>query len=105
MITLLPDLYVVIAQLDHERAPQPRPLQSGFSTDCAYRVLGVHSPSETAEAYLILSNDRDEIWFISNRHVRTLGLRPGCTQLRLSLCDHQSVSEHLGLSAVALRAR
>ncbi len=85
MIALLPDLYVVIAQLDHARAPQPLPLQNGFSEAYAYRILGLHTPSETSEAYLILSNDRDEIWFISNRHVRTLGLRPGCTELRLPL--------------------
>lgn len=51
----------------------------------AYRILGIHSPSETGEAYLIVSNDRDEIWFVSNRHFRTLDLRPDTAALRLSL--------------------
>ena len=58
------------------RAPVPRPLENGFSADMAYRVLGLYSPSETSEAFLVLSNDRDEMWFISNRHVITTGLRP-----------------------------
>lgn len=29
-------------------------------------------PSETSDAYFILSNDRDEVWFICNRHLRTV---------------------------------
>lgn len=74
MVVIEKDLYVVIRELDHERAPQPRPLQSGFSNAIAYRVLGLHSASETSEAYLILANDRDEIWFISNKHVRAHGI-------------------------------
>ena len=68
-----------------ERAPRPLPLANGFSEHVAYRILGVHSPSETGEAYLILSNDRDEIWFISNRHLRTWELRPETNALRLPL--------------------
>jgi hypothetical protein len=40
----------------------------------AYRVIGVHSPSETSECYFILSNDRNEVWFISNRHCRTVAV-------------------------------
>lgn len=83
MLAFTPDLFVVVQQLDGERAPQPRPLASGFSTGTAYRVLGVHTPSETAEAYFILSNDRDEVWFVSNRHFRTHALVPGITALRL----------------------
>ena len=62
----------------------PRPLDSGFSTASAYRVLGLHAPSETGEAYFILSNDRDEVWFVSNRHFRTYALVPGTTALRMA---------------------
>ena len=52
------------------QAPPPLPLVSNFSEDTLYRVLGIHAPSETSEAYLILINDLDQIWFISNRHTR-----------------------------------
>lgn len=85
MLAFLPDLFVVVHEFPGERAPQPRPLASGFSGGTAYRVLGVHTPSETAEAYFILSNDRDEVWFVSNRHFRTHALVPGTTALRLPL--------------------
>ena len=83
MLAFTQDLFVVVKEMDSERAPHPRPLSSGFSNGTAYRVLGVHTPSETAEAYFILSNDRDEVWFVSNRHFRTHALMPGTTALRL----------------------
>ncbi|WP_245557617.1 hypothetical protein [Deinococcus peraridilitoris] len=38
-----------------------RALDSGFSKDVAYRVLGLFNPSETSQACLILANDRDEL--------------------------------------------
>lgn len=85
MVTLLPGLYLRVEPFDGPRAPQPQPLASGFSRDTAYLALGLYSPSETSEAYVILSNDRDEVWFISNRHLRTAGLRPASTALRLPL--------------------
>lgn len=72
MIAYEHGLYVRIAEL--AKGPHPRPLSSGFNSDTAYRVLGIYSPSETAEAYLTLSNDCDELWFISNRHVRMVRL-------------------------------
>ncbi len=84
MIAFEPGLYVRIKEL--AEGPQPRPLSSGFNSETAYRVLGIHNPSETAEAYLILSNDRDEIWFISNRHTRTVSLIDQIT-LRIPLED------------------
>ena len=40
----------------------------------AYRTLGCFNPSETADAYYVLANDRDEVWFICNRHVRVVVL-------------------------------
>lgn len=87
MLTIERDLYVVVREMRGERAPQPKPLPNGFSENIAYRVLGLHSASETSEAYLILSNDREELWFISNKHVRIHGLFPGCTRLRFAI-DH-----------------
>ena len=77
------DLYVRIRQL-HD-APHPLPLKSGFSNDVAYRVLGLHSASETSEAYFILANDKDQTWFISNRHVAIVGIFPGRTVLQFVL--------------------
>jgi hypothetical protein len=63
-------LKVRISQLDGDNAPRPLPLSSGFTEASIYEVLGMHIPAETGEAWLILKNDRDEMWFISNRHVR-----------------------------------
>jgi hypothetical protein len=91
MTALLPDLYVRIQPLDGPRAPQPHPLASGFSTGVAYRVLGLYSPSETSEAYAILSNDRDEMWFISNRHLRTHAVLSGATAFRLPIVSGDGV--------------
>lgn len=82
MVTIEHDLYVVVNEMPGENAPTPRPLANGFSENVAYRVLGLHDASEASEAYLILANDRDELWFISNRHVRAHGLFPGNTQMR-----------------------
>lgn len=83
MITIEPGLFVRIEQL--RDGPKPEPLRNGFSHNVAYRVLGVHTPSETSEAYLILSNDRDEIWFISNKHVRTAFIEPERFAFRISI--------------------
>lgn len=71
MITFEKGLYVRVQEMEGPRAPMPRPLQSGFVAETAYRVLGLHAPSETSDAYFVLSNDRDEVWFITTRHVRT----------------------------------
>ena len=68
------DVYVRIEQMQGERAPQPLPLSNGFSRENSYEVLGIHTASESADAFLILRNDRDEMWFISNRHVRIVDL-------------------------------
>ncbi len=85
MICIEPGLYVLIEQLESERAPQPLPLANGFSRGFAYRVLGIYSASETSEAYFIMSNDQDELWFISNRHLRTYKIIQETTQFRISL--------------------
>jgi len=68
MTSLESGLYVRIEELDN--GPKPFPLTNGFSMGQAYRALGLYNPSETSDAYFVLSNDRDEIWFICNRHVR-----------------------------------
>ena len=74
MLAFHPQMFVRIVELGGPRAPMPLPLQSGFSPDRAYRVLGVYNPSETSDAYFILPNDRDELWFICQRHLRFAGL-------------------------------
>lgn len=79
-------LYVHIVQ--RQAGPPPLPLAQGFSEQVAYRILGVYNPSETGECWLILSNDRDELWYISQRHVRTWELHPELTQLRLTIATN-----------------
>ena len=79
MTSLEPGLYVRIEELDN--GPKPLPLANGFSAGHAYRALGLYNPSETGDAYFVLSNDRDEIWFICKSHA----LLPGEQELRFPL--------------------
>lgn len=74
--------------------PRPLPLLSGFSLTTAYRALGCFNPSETSDAYFILSNDRDEVWFICNCHLRTVYLQRDSKAFRLPLSslDGQSLT-------------
>jgi hypothetical protein len=74
-IYIQPKVYVRIEEFPGDNAPRPLPLRSGFSEDRHSEVLGIHTPSESAEAFLILKNDRDEMWFISNRHCRIVDHR------------------------------
>lgn len=83
MIDFERGLYVRIVQ--RPAGPPPLPLEQGFSEHIAYRVLGVYNPSESGECWLILSNDRDEMWYISQRHVRTCSLQPESNQFRIAL--------------------
>ncbi|RWR01872.1 hypothetical protein ED28_09530 [[Pantoea] beijingensis] len=83
MLWLEQGLYLKVNQL--ENGPRPLPLQSGFNGETAYRVLGCFNPSETSDAYYILSNDRDEIWFICNRHLRTVALTQHTCEFRIPL--------------------
>ena len=85
MITLENGLYLRVQEL--QNGPKPFPLQSGFNPDTAYRALGMFTPSETSDAYLILSNDRDEVWFICNRHLRTVALVTSNAALRVPLAS------------------
>lgn len=106
MIHIEPGLYVTVVQTTERRAPQPLPLESGFSTHYAYRVLGVYSPSETSEAFFILSNDRDEIWFISNRHLRAYKINRQSEEFRIAIAERRLSglgSNHLA-AAATLRA-
>lgn len=97
MLTLEHALYVRIQELP--QGPKPLPLQSGFSIDTAYRALGMFNPSETSDAYFILSNDRDETWFICNRHVRTVALAPQQHAFRLPLQQLQLPSPAPSIAA------
>lgn len=83
MLWLEQGLYLRIKELDN--GPRPLPLQSGFNNETAYRVLGCFNPSETSDAYYILPNDRDEIWFICNRHVRVVCIDAERTVFRYPL--------------------
>lgn len=74
MISHESGIYVRIEEVLGQRAPLPKPLDNGFISDRAYRILGIYNPSETSDAYVIISNERDELWFICNRHVRTVGI-------------------------------
>lgn len=83
MIWFEQGLYLRVEELDN--GPRPLPLCSGFSEGVSYRALGVFNPSESSDAYYILSNDRDEIWFICNKHLRTVALLPDSTDFRRPL--------------------
>lgn len=74
MLAFHPQMFVRVQELTGPRAPVPRPLDSGFTLGRSYRVLGVFNPSETSDAYFILPNDRGELWFICQRHLRFAGL-------------------------------
>ena len=60
---------VKINQLNSTNAPRPLPLENNFSLEKEYEIIGLHCPSETSEAYCILVNDMNQLWFISNRHL------------------------------------
>jgi hypothetical protein len=83
MICIEPGLYVRV--VEYLNGPHPRPLTSGFSEANAYRVMGLYNPAETSEGYFILSNDRDETWYISQRHFRTVAIMPRTLLLRMPL--------------------
>lgn len=82
MLSIDLKLFVRIEQL--ENGPRPLPLDSGFNLTTAYKTLGMYNASETSDAYFILANDRDEIWFICNRHLRAVGIMND-TALRVAL--------------------
>jgi hypothetical protein len=71
-ITLNPRLFVSLSPLEHVK---PHPITDGrFDPAYAYKVLGVYNASETSECFFILSNTSNEIWFISQRHLRSYKL-------------------------------
>ncbi|WP_165461011.1 hypothetical protein [Atlantibacter sp.] len=83
MLWMEEGLYVRIEELAN--GPRPFPLQSGFNAQTAYRAMGCFNLSETSDAFYILSNDRDEVWFICNRHLRTVGINNETRALRYRL--------------------
>lgn len=67
-ITINQKLYVTLQPLEHVK---PHPINDGrFDPAYAYKVLGVYNASETSECFFILSNTYNEMWFISQRHLR-----------------------------------
>ncbi|ADU72191.1 hypothetical protein [Pantoea sp. At-9b] len=101
MLWMEQGLYLRVEEL--AGGPRPLPLLSGFSLNTAYRALGCFNPSETSDAYFILSNDRDEVWFICNRHLRTEFIRMDCTAFRLPLSFHDERSVTSNLPVLSLR--
>ena len=83
MTLLEPGLYLRVEEMLN--GSKPLPLQSGFSKGRAYRALGLYNPSETSDAYFVLSNDRNEVWFICNRHLRTYALMAEEKRFRLPI--------------------
>lgn len=70
-----PNLYVAIVPFAGPRSPLPHPVNDGrFDVSLIYKVLGIYNPSETSEAYFLLANPADELWYISNRHLRAAGV-------------------------------
>lgn len=92
MMWMEPGLYVRIEQLEGARAPHPKPLENGFDAATAYRVVGMHTPSETADAYVVLSNGRDEMWFICTRHLRVVAVDTALGKLRVPLAHFSAVA-------------
>lgn len=61
-------LFVIIEQVPC--GPPPYPLEHGFTGGAAYRVLGTYRPVDSRETWLLLSNDDNQLRYISQRHAR-----------------------------------
>ena len=79
------DTHVLLRVVQINNRPRQLPLNNGFNDSTAYRALGMSNPSETSDAYFILSSDRDEIWFICNRRLRTVGVLSDVQGFRVPL--------------------
>ena len=99
-IYLNPKLYVTLRPLAHVK---PHPITDGrFDPAYAYKVLGLHSASETSECYFILSNTQNEIWFISQRHLRAYKLLDSDKlYFKLEEKEQESVASLLAQDAVS----
>ncbi len=69
-----PGLRVRICTLHGATAPRPLPDESGFTEGKDYPVLGIIEHSSDAEMWLIVPNDLNMIYRISNRHCRYVPL-------------------------------
>lgn len=63
-------LRVRIHALHGVNAPTPSPEFAGFSENAVYPVIGVIEHDPSGEMFLVLPNNKGEIWRLSNRHVR-----------------------------------
>ncbi|NDK57203.1 hypothetical protein [Pontibacter fetidus] len=103
-ITLNPRLFVSLSPLEHVK---PHPINDGrFDPAFAYKVLGVYNASETSECFFILSNPANEMWFISQRHLRTYKLLDSDdfyirmeTQLNEATDDHETAARVLPIAS------
>ena len=76
------DLYARGKQL--VSGPKPFPLLSGFSTGHPHRAFGSANARAAKDAYFVLRNDSEEIWFSCNCHVRAHALQSDGLTFRLS---------------------
>ena len=74
MNSLQARLYVPIEE--HDGGLRPFLLGSDFLTSQAYRALDFYNPSESSDAYFVLSKDHVEIWFTCSSHVRIFASLP-----------------------------
>lgn len=68
-VYIVPGVKVKVKQYAGLNPPHPLPLSNGFREEKEYVIIGMHCASETSEAYCILVNDYNQMWFISNRHL------------------------------------
>lgn len=80
-----PGRYVRVRELANGKKPMRS--QRVFSTGRACRALGLYNPSETRDDYLVVSNEGNEIGLICNRHLRTHGLFPQESNLRIGIAE------------------
>lgn len=62
---------VLVVQYEHQDrdlTPTPRPLEHHFREDRPYKVF--QWLVEAGELKAVLVNDEEEVWLISNRHLR-----------------------------------
>lgn len=75
---ILDNLRIRIHELHGVNAPSPSPKESGFTEGRDYPVLGAIEHSPDGELWLIVPNDQNMIYRISNRHCRYVV--PGSTE-------------------------
>lgn len=68
------ELWVIANTYEGNDMPTgPNPSEAGLSENMVYRVIDiVHDADQEAETFLMVINEKGELWSISNRHVRVV---------------------------------